>query len=946
MKKILLIGTAALGMFFMTTSCLENTEPAGIEAMRQARAELISAQAAYEQAKVTLLNAQTALQEAQTQNQILENNLKELEIQEKQLNLEYQEAKYDYDMRILELDYARRAGADEAYLKALEVEIAGYEYNLLQNEINMEDLELQRKEMVEKHKAELLRLQKATAVAQKEYEEAIRNLEALKHTLTAEEKAIVDKYTAEIDALSGELETAENTLVGAQTDYLEAKYNWSQDSVLLDKKYTRAVELAQAALDDANAELEEANALDFTDEEALLTQKAELEAEIDAIRKQQDDLKMQAEDLKLTLEVPEAEIAAIDTVIKGLDRQIEELNLEIDALRAENPRTQLSLPIDNAIVAHFVGQFFEDIVKADDNPYYYGDQYQELNDPNDPNPNYEDALVFQSEFEKNEETNRYELPSGTVSWTTTQDNHEKILADLKKYLYTYELSEPQKAIVENYIKSWQDNAKNIAAQNEYYKTMLTEARDEWYELSNQYQYTAKQPLDIKAMEAYNELATIADLTAADVKARVTALLDTIRLEQQIRLAMTGYAEENWENFTYANLTDPASETPITLIDLQNAVNNISINPAFSYRDNYPDGSWYYYGPVYYDDFYDDAPSAAARWNNASLSLFGGYYVWGYERIEYYSDEELLGDIETVLEYTGYGEYYTITYTTDYEAWPYSSVSFHKDYETVLAQIGYNFSDREDARRAFANSWFVNEVSYEEKAAMAQAHMEALPEFPELIAAVEALEEEIKTADETNTAAVTDLLTQIRSLYEQRAEQNELKKEKEAEKDAITFEINALTATTGSEWKVLDIKAGRLEDKLYVFDAILKGTTVVIDGTDYTLVKQEGTEYVPEDLAELKEAWIERLEKEIKGDGTDMNPGLEYKLLQAQQILQKLHDGMSDEEFQNEVVKQAERALAQAQAKYDGLLEEFNYWNDLLSDYIASLTGNTEETPEA
>lgn len=187
MKKILLIGTAALGMFFMTTSCLENTEPAGIEAMRQARAELISAQAAYEQAKVTLLNAQTALQEAQTQNQILENNLKELEIQEKQLNLEYQEAKYDYDMRILELDYARRAGADEAYLKALELEIAGYEYWLLKNEIDMEELELKRQEMVEIHKAELLRLQKATAEAQKEYEEAIRNLEALKHTLTEDE---------------------------------------------------------------------------------------------------------------------------------------------------------------------------------------------------------------------------------------------------------------------------------------------------------------------------------------------------------------------------------------------------------------------------------------------------------------------------------------------------------------------------------------------------------------------------------------------------------------------------------------------------------------------------------------------------------------------------------------------------------------------------------------
>lgn len=935
MKKILLIGTAALGMFFMTTSCLENTEPAGIEAMRQARAELISAQAAYEQAKVTLLNAQTALQEAQTQNQILENNLKELEIQEKQLNLEYQEAKYDYDMRILELDYARRAGADEAYLKALELEIAGYEYWLLKNEIDMEELELKRQEMVEIHKAELLRLQKATAVAQKEYEEAIRNLEALKHTLTEDEKAIVDKYTAEIDALSTQLENAENKLVGAQTAYLEAKYNWSQDSVLLDKKYTRAVELAQAALDDANAELEEANALDFTDEEALLTQKAELEAEIDAIRKQQDDLKMQAEDLELTLEVPEAEIAAIDTVIKGLDRQIEELNLEIKALRAENPRTQLSLPIDNAIVAHFVGQFFETTVKADGNPYYYGDQYQDTS-----NQNYEDALVFQSEFKNNEETKRYELPSGTVSWTTTQDNHEKILAALKEYLYTYELSEPQKELAKLRAERWQNLAKNEPTNNESYKTMLTEASDEWKDLRYQYEYTAKVPLDVKAQEAYNELASIADLTAADVKERVTELLDTIRLEQQIRLAMSGYAEENWENFTYENLTDPASETPITLIDLQIAVNNIQYNPAF--ED--------YYTPTYK---YTATSSAAYRWNYASKKLFGGDYVIlpaDYQYYGMYGETELLGNGDELLEKAGYGEYFTIVYSTDDYTDAIYEIAPHKDfYETVLSQIGYAsylFESQDDAQEAFKYSWFVREIAYVEMAALSKAHLEALPEFPELIAAVEALEEEIKTADETNTAAVTDLLTQIRSLYEQRAEQNELKEEKEAEKEAIIFEINALTATTGSEWKVLDIKAGRLEDKLEVFDAILEGTTVVIDGTDYTLVKQEDTEYVPEDLAKLKEAWIERLEKEIKGDGTDMNPGLEYKLLQAQQILQKLHDGMSDEEFQNEVVKQAERALAQAQAKYDGLLEEFNYWNDLLSDYIASLTGNTEETPEA
>ena len=63
----------------MTTSCLDNTEPAGIEAMRTAKSELIRAQAEYQQALAAYQQAQIAITEAEAAALLLENQMKELE---------------------------------------------------------------------------------------------------------------------------------------------------------------------------------------------------------------------------------------------------------------------------------------------------------------------------------------------------------------------------------------------------------------------------------------------------------------------------------------------------------------------------------------------------------------------------------------------------------------------------------------------------------------------------------------------------------------------------------------------------------------------------------------------------------------------------------------------------------------------------------------------------
>lgn len=183
MKKLFLIGTAVLGMFFMTTSCLDNTEPAGIEAMRLAKAGLIDAQAAYQQALADYQQAQIALLDAELAAKQLENQMKELELQQKQLELDLQEAQNEHEIRMMELEYLLAQEENNAAIAELKMQIAELELRQLQLEITMQDLENQKEILIQEHELYLLELQTRLAQAQADYEKALRDIEAAKHAL-------------------------------------------------------------------------------------------------------------------------------------------------------------------------------------------------------------------------------------------------------------------------------------------------------------------------------------------------------------------------------------------------------------------------------------------------------------------------------------------------------------------------------------------------------------------------------------------------------------------------------------------------------------------------------------------------------------------------------------------------------------------------------------------
>lgn len=237
MKKIFLIGAAALGMFFMTTSCMDNTEPAGIEAMRQAKAELITAQAAYQNALAATEQANAAIKQAEAEYATLVNQIKEIEVQEAQLDLELAQAENEYKIAQLEYEYQKQMAIDSAEIMRLKSLIAGYEWEILRNEMEMEKLEYQRKEALEMHNAYMYDLQKLTAEAQQRYEQALAEIEAASYGLTDAQKNKLNDMVLKMQYYRKWLNEAEDALIDAQNDLLDAQYALGRDTVYYKEKY-------------------------------------------------------------------------------------------------------------------------------------------------------------------------------------------------------------------------------------------------------------------------------------------------------------------------------------------------------------------------------------------------------------------------------------------------------------------------------------------------------------------------------------------------------------------------------------------------------------------------------------------------------------------------------------------------------------------------------------
>ena len=945
MKKILLIGTAALGMFFMTTSCLENTEPAGIEAMRQAKAELISAEAAYQAALTAYQQAQIALVEAKVQAKNLDNQLKELDLQEKQLELELQEAQNQHQIRMWELEYLLEQETNEAEIKRLEAEIALYEWQIMSRQMDVEQLERDREAAIEKHEAYMLQLQAATAQAQYNYEKALRDIEAMKNGLSTEEQNLIDEYIAKIDALRPQLQQAEQDLLLAQQNVISMKYDYVNDSTLLHMQYEREVALAQENLDNANAYLTEIQEADFTDQEYLLTEAETITGRLAEIEEEINSLEWLAADKRLALEEPQAKLDSLNQVIMDIQQEMNTLNGQTmpGLKKPQNLLDTITLTIP-ASIADFAAAIFQgDIWNYFCNTYGNGFATQPLAQQKVPHG----YVYFIDDFEYNETTFKYELgQDGILSWEANNYTSSIILQLFKTGLEAFVLSSPEQADLQTYLTSQEAYLESLQTTYEDYVEQLPLTVAEWDKSVSEYPAVYEAAIDAIALWREKVLPS----TAEAAKDTVTKVLDALRAEQEYRATLVNKAYTGWENLTYANLTDPQSQNPIDDWFIESVISEVENGMVELYDFN---GNPDYINAVAPSPTEPAVKSIAQEWNELSQALYGNDF-------QYYRGEEL------TLDLIGYGEYFTAGY------------SVNKNNQAGAGYVYVNFYDlksQEMCRRLLAAIGFdkdqlMNTMFYQVMIALPveiegiKTHIAALPEFPEMVAAVETAYDAIINLNDDYNADYSELYAQYTELRRRLEDAIAARDEQQLVVDGHLLEIAQIEGGSGvyaSQLSVLQNTRNNLNQKLDVINGILNNTPVVIGGLEYRFQVDPTTgeavitiyTELPDGswgaqevtLDELKQALIDDIELRINGSENNVQGSLVYQLTYMQQQLQRVENGEIDQLLQYNI-ELAEMQLEQAETNYNTLLERFNLYNQLLSDYIASLTGNTEETPEA
>lgn len=224
--SVVLFGALMLGTAGTFTGCIDNDEPAGIENLRGAKAELLKAKAAVEYAREAYKRAEAAWMQAKAQEQELLNKGIELGNKKLELELKVQEAK-------------------------TEAEIAHW-----QSELERIKAELEKNKVI--WEAELLQSKQNLALVQQAYENCLAAIEAAKLVLSEEELTILTNAQERVSNLAGKLATAHGDLVEA-TNKLNAALE-STDVAQTQEGIELKIAMAQVDLDAANiavAELEE-----------------------------------------------------------------------------------------------------------------------------------------------------------------------------------------------------------------------------------------------------------------------------------------------------------------------------------------------------------------------------------------------------------------------------------------------------------------------------------------------------------------------------------------------------------------------------------------------------------------------------------------------------------------------------------------------------------------
>ena len=919
MKKILLIGTAALGMFFMTTSCLENIEPAGIEAMRQAKAELISAQAAYKAAETAYLTAQQALVDAEVAKKEIENQMMEIDLQAKQLDLEMQQAQNEHDIRILELDYLLRQSEDEARQKELESEISYWEYVIAKNQMDTELLENEREQALEKHKAKMLKLQAATAQAQYDYDQALRNLAVLEVGMTQKEKRMLNRMTSMLEGQRDLLQEWQNSLVAADRELTEFEYTWKTDSTYYYKKYSMEVESAKRELALVEGQLD--FAAEITDQDSWAAKNQETLEEMQAIEAQINDLRVQALAKEAEKEPYVAEQKALYLQIDSLGRIINDLNAQISGGEsALDARATFEIEVPASIVPYVGGTFVR----------VFQDESEETQGT--------DALVIISGFKMDPATDEYTLPDGKFVYETSYRTAEKRLKRLSRQITV--LTAPEITTLENALadaeKAYNDEIIGTKTLYDFYTGIFEKGLAEYNAIAAVYGITDRElnreNLWTSAAEAYNDLLAIpADATDADIK----ELIDVIAQEQMLRDSLDGLNMIDYRTVTLENYK--AGTLDFSLL-----------------------GSYYASQPYTFTG-YDISYSINPESTEAEINGYSAMELWCTASEQLYAMEYLTEAL--TLTDVGYGVVFTLDYNFDIDnpGVTMEDIDDNANYNAWLTRMGY--ADESD----FRGSLLYRELADRELMSYIESQITNNADYATLATAIETDIADINALSETDGETNKALYAQIRDLYEQQSALNDQIKELDAPINSIDFEIGKIISenianaenileetpaeTDYSQAATLLRQYNRLQERSELLSALLEQdeiniVSVIVGGeyfnfdfTDmtYTIGYYEvnPTEFTFDYFVDVYTDSINEQIEECNKSVSD-----------AQKKLDLLEN--NEGKPMQQVREDLERALEWAQFNYDKSLEIFNILNEKLNALLDVLAGASEnpETPEA
>ena len=946
MKKIFLIGAAALGMFFMTTSCMDNTEPAGIEEMRMAKSELLRAEALYKQALAATEQANAAIKQADAEYKELVNQLKEIEVQEAQIDLEvYQKQQ---ELKLIELEYEHQAAIaeDSATIMQWKSKIAWYEWEIIRCQKEAEDLENKRLEALEQHKAYMYDLQALTAEAQQRYEDALAKIEAASYGLTSEEEKALTQMISNMKWYRGELNVAEDALISAQKALVDAQFALDRDTVYYQTLYTAEIEANTQRLAIAQENLEEAKAMDFTDAEALVETRDGLEEQVVSLNAQIAELRSQAAS-RATAEITplENEKDVLDQEKANIKNEIDNLYLELGYNGGTNlpdldARTTFEVAVDEVIVPYVAGIFGETFKN-------------DIELPQNDKPNKDDVIII-SDFELVD--GEWTLPGGVFSWESSYEKAKGILngtngtdglmAKISNLVYD-PVGLAKAAIV---LSEQQKEQENITAEYTYFLGVFNEGLTAFNTAAATYGITygsdgkfAVDPKNnllsaaLKARKAYNEGAATA--TGA-TEAQIAALVNAVYAEQNARQTLVGKAETNWKDFTVANLSGTSPK--ITIQDVLDALTNAETTTVEFYLNNnsYPNAD----ASIDTEDDLKDF-SAAAKWNAASRALYGLNYVRkAFD--EAYVGLNTLYTIEVkVANVLGNNDDKVVLKPVEGKSDDAAVTNY------ITTTLGYSDKD------AFLATVYAKTLTQPEVVAAVNSVINDNSKYSDLAAALDVVYDGILEHEKSNTEADEEVYGQIRDLYAKLDTIEVEKAEIDRQIANIKLDIQKIAAyeeafpgagyyddASYSQAALLNEQINEININKNILNQAIDAIQFEIDGKDVTAnstsITVDGKTYAS--LEEAHIAWVELLTKKVADAQRTLSESEEY----LERLLVDVAGGTT--ELIELAVEKAQRAVEDAQQDYDIALQQFNYWNEMMNQMLAALLGNEEvpENPEA